>query len=164
MEDDAAARCRTMSWLGASPSTSLVSKPRNCVISVAMDRVVIAHGDSVPANVLVTAPGPIARGDYVSLWIQHPILGPRPVHLTKQVVCLANDQLHFKDNAYRCNERLLGSPLAQTWDHRPLNRMKFEGRIPAGYAFVMGTHPRSFDSRYFGLVRIARLQRLQAVC
>ena len=133
------------------------------VISVAMDRVVIAHGDSVPAHVLVTAPGPIARGDYVSLWMQHLVLGPRPVHLTKQVVCMSGDQLYFKDNVYRCNEQVLGSPLAQTWDHRPLTRMTFQGRIPFGYVFVMGTHPRSFDSRYFGLVHITHLQRLQAV-
>jgi len=27
-----------------------------------------------------------------------------------------------------------------------------EYKIPEGYYFVVGTHPRSYDSRYFGLI------------
>ena len=129
----------------------------------AMDQVVIAHGDSVPARLLVKAPGPIRQGDYVRLWITHPILGPTTQELTKQVVCVPGERLHFDGTFYRCNGRWLGGVLRETWDHRPLTRFRFEGVIPPGQLFVLGSHPRSFDSRYIGLIDASTVQRLVAV-
>ena len=129
----------------------------------AMDQVVIAHGDSVPARVLVKAPGPIGQGDYVRLWITYPILGKDAHELTKRVACMPGERLHFDGTFYRCNGRWLGGVLRETWDHRPLRRFRFEGAIPPGQLFVLGAHPRSFDSRYFGLIDASTVQRLVAV-
>ena len=35
---------------------------------------------------------------------------------------------------------------------RPLPRFTDNGPVPAGQLFLVGTHPRSYDSRYFGFV------------
>lgn len=133
-------------------------------IAFGMDRVILAHGGSVPYTVFWKLPRSAAiKGDFVAVEIAHPIIGPKPALLTKQLVCDAGDWLELKDDAFYCNGVRLGGYITRTWDDHPLQPFVFDGRIPAGKCFVMGTHPRSFDSRYFGLVDKARLVRLMAL-
>lgn len=133
-------------------------------IAFGMDRVVLAHGESVPITVFWKLPRSVpVKGDYVMLEISHPIVGPRPAKLTKQLVCDAGDLLQLKDDAFWCNGVRLGGFITRTWDDRPLTPFAYDGEIPEGQAFVMGTHPRSFDSRYFGLVDKSRLIRMKGL-
>ena len=133
-------------------------------IAFGMDRVVLAHGESVPYTVFWKLPRSVpAKGDYVMLEISHPIIGPRPTKLTKQLVCDAGDLLQLKGDAFYCNGVRLGGFITRTWDDRPLTPFAYDGKIPEGQAFVMGTHPRSFDSRYFGLLDKSRLVRMKGL-
>lgn len=133
-------------------------------IAFGMDRVVLAHGESVPYTIFWKLPrSPAKKGDFVTLEVSHPIIGAQPKALTKRLVCDAGDWLQLKEDAFYCNGERLGGFITRTWDDRPLQPFAFDGRIPEGKAFVMGTHPRSFDSRYFGLVDKARLIRLKTV-
>lgn len=130
-------------------------------IAFGMDRVVLAHGESVPVTVFWKLPRSMpVKGDYVMLEVEHPIVGPRPTQLTKQLVCDAGDRLQLRDDAFWCNGVRLGGFITRTWDDKPLTPFAYDGKIPEGQAFVMGTHPRSFDSRYFGPVDKSRLVRL----
>ena len=62
-----------------------------------------------------------------------------------------------------------GSPVACLWlesriktvdrHGRPVVSALTSGVIPAGSALVLGEHPGSFDSRYFGLVPLDSLRR-----
>lgn len=133
-------------------------------IAFGMDRVVLAHGESVPITVFWKLPRSVpVKGDYVMLEISHPIVGPRPAKLTKQLVCDAGDLLQLKDDAFWCNGVRLGGFITRTWDDKPLTPFAYNGKIPDGQAFVMGSHPRSFDSRYFGLVDKSRLIRMKGL-
>lgn len=133
-------------------------------IGLGMDRVVLAHGESVPMTVFWRLPRSMPlKGDYVMLEVEHPVLGPEPIQLTKQLVCDAGDLLQLKDQGFWCNGIRLGGYVTRTGDDQPLTPFAYDGRIPQGRAFVMGTHPRSFDSRYFGLVEKSRLVRLAGV-
>ena len=133
-------------------------------IAFGMDRVVLAHGESVPITVFWKLPRSVpVKGDYVMLEISHPIVGPRPAKLTKQLVCDAGDLLQLKDDAFWCNSVRLGGFITRTWDDKPLTPFAYNGKIPDGQAFVMGSHPRSFDSRYFGLVDKSRLIRMKGL-
>lgn len=133
-------------------------------ISSSMDRLVLAHGDSVPYTLFWSiSTGEIKIGDYVMLEVDHEIVGSKPARLTKRVVCGPGDHLQRRLHAFYCNEQRLGGFITRTWDDKPLLPFSFDGPIPPGKAFVMGLHPRSFDSRYFGLVDHAELTRLWAV-
>lgn len=128
------------------------------------EHVVLAHGESVPYTLFWKLPrSPARKGDFVMLEVTHPIIGPRPATLTKQLVCDSGDLLQLKDDAFWCNGIRLGGFITRTWDDHPLRPFAFDGLIPEGEGFVMGTHPRSFDSRYFGLVDKTRLIRLKAI-
>lgn len=119
--------------------------------------------------ILVRKSNTIQRGDIVSIEGHHPLYVGEHI-FTKRVVGLPGDQI---------TNPLRGSPLrgktkkgltikakngSFTITYPLLERTK-EGEIltplpnqaiPEGYLFVVGDHPRSFDSRYeeFGLVSI----------
>lgn len=46
---------------------------------------------------------------------------------------------------------------------RPLSSVLKNGVIPPGMALVLADHPGSFDSRYFGLVRLDALRKVSPV-
>jgi conjugal transfer pilin signal peptidase TrbI len=143
---------------------ALVLGAISLAIAFGMERVVLAHGESVPYTVFWKLPRSMpVKGDYVMLEISHPIVGPRPTELTKKLVCDEGDLLQLKGDAFYCNGVRLGGFITRTWDDKPLVPFAYDGTIPVGQAFVMGSHPRSFDSRYFGLVDKPRLVRLKGV-
>jgi signal peptidase I len=132
-------------------------------ISIGMEHVLLAKGESVPFTVFWKIPSRIQRGDYVTFQMSHSIIGPGTANLTKQVVCDEGDRLSFHDDAFWCNGERLGGYISRTWDDKPLRPFVFDGPVPAGEMFVMGSHPRSFDSRYFGFVRKDQATRLMGV-
>ena len=50
--------------------------------------------------------------------------------------------------------RNVGHTLAEDSERNPLPLFRFDGVIPEGKLFVVGHHPRSWDSRYFGFVDV----------
>lgn len=107
---------------------------------------------------LLPAPATFAPGDY--LVFRHPGLSqiqpelrPGNDRMIKMVGCLPGNQL-VTDNAHRffCNGTLLGQALEADSTGRSLPQFSFNGAIPAGKLFMTGTHPRSYDSKYFGFI------------
>jgi type IV secretory pathway protease TraF len=133
-------------------------------IASGMERVVLAHGESVPYTVFWKLPRSVpVKGDYVMLELSHPIFGPHPAKVTKQLVCDSGERLQRKGEAFYCNDAWLGGFITRTGDDQPITPFAYDGQIPEGQAFIMGSHPRSYDSRYFGLVDKSRLVRLKEV-
>lgn len=56
------------------------------------------------------------------------------------------------DKQYFCGQKLLGKALETDSKGRPLPLFQFTGLVPESSYFVVGTNPRSFDSKYFGFV------------
>jgi len=54
---------------------------------------------------------------------------------------------------YFCDGEYLGEALTHTSKGDKLSNFVYNGKIPEGYVFVTGTHPRSYDSRYWGLLK-----------
>jgi type IV secretory pathway protease TraF len=46
----------------------------------------------------------------------------------------------------------LGQALAADSQGRPLPQFSFNGPVPVGKLFMVGTHPRSYDSKYYGFI------------
>lgn len=140
------------------------------VTSWVLDHLQIVRGESIHYSLVWQTTGVAERGDYVNLWVANPVIDPsgRRALLTKKVACAAGDTLRFDGMFFWCRSgdappRNLGGYVSSTWDGKPLQPFEFDGVIPPGEAFVIGEHPRSFDSRYFGLVQVADLQRVVGV-
>jgi conjugal transfer pilin signal peptidase TrbI len=140
----------------------------------AIPQVTWVMSPSIDAWAVRAAPGPIERGDLVSFILVHPLAGPRPVGVTKYARCLPGDRIEMvekpsltpgdKDGWYYCNGRLLGISKGLSLKGIRLDYWKpAQATIPPGYLYVGSKHPSGFDSRYYGLVAIARLTRMERV-
>jgi conjugal transfer pilin signal peptidase TrbI len=152
----------------------LVILPLALLAALFVPQVTLVMSPSIEAFAVRKSPGPIARGDYVMFTMHHPIAGPKAVSVTKHALCLPGDRLSMFetpsplapnswDGHYYCDGQFLGVSLPQAHNGMKLAHMKWSGVIPAGMAYVGSTHPRGFDSRYLGLLPIARLIRMERI-
>ncbi len=117
---------------------------------------------SVKYHVLVRIPGEAVKGDYVNVALYHESIDKtQAVRLTKRVACVAGDVLNFERGAHWCNEKYLGQVLRRDSKSVPLPEFTWNGPVPEGKVFLTGDHVRSFDSRYFGFVNAAALEKLR---
>ncbi len=126
-------------------------------------KVIVATSDSLDRRIfwkVPAAPGRIAAGDYLLFRLRderhfaflRPGLTDNDL-LVKKVGCLPGDMLsRNRANTFYCNQTALGTALVQDSRGKTLPEFHFSGRIPADRYFMVGTNPRSFDSRYFGFV------------
>lgn len=140
----------------------------------ALPQVTWVMSPSIDAWAVRAVPGPIHRGDLVSFELSHPLAGPKPVGVTKYALCLPGDRIVMaerpsatkgaQDGWYYCNGRLLGISKGLSLKGVRLEHWKpTSATIPAGYLYVGSKHPSGFDSRYYGLVEISRLTRMERV-
>jgi len=72
----------------------------------------------------------------------------------KFVRCKEGDVLTTKNLEYFCNDKFLGIAKTSDKNGKKVKPFVFNGIIAKDKFFVMGTHERSFDSRYWGFVDI----------
>ena len=125
-------------------------------------RMTVATSGSLDHRVFFLLPPPakIELGDY--LVFRHQGLsqmqqGLRGDHdqMIKKVGCLPSDQLTINEvNHFFCNGRSLGQALETDSKGRHLPIFSFNGPVPADKLFMVGTHPRSYDSKYYGFIDV----------
>ncbi|WP_374549247.1 S26 family signal peptidase [Sphingobium yanoikuyae] len=152
-----------------------ISLPIALVVAVLLQGIMLVMSPSIDAWALRPSPGKIRRGDLVSFTLSHPIAGPRPVSVTKRALCLPGEMLRsverpsrtpgaMFDGWYYCGPRFLAISRPATHDGRSLAHLQWgERAVPAGFVYLGSDHPDGFDSRYFGLVPIARLTRMEKI-
>lgn len=102
---------------------------------------------------------PIHKGDYVKYEIVSDVIGTKSI--TKKISCFEGDFLELKKRSFYCNGVFLGEAMKVSSTGRSLRMSINESMvIDKGYSFISGTHERSYDSRYFGLVKNSDLVRL----
>jgi len=138
----------------------------------AMPHMTLVMTPSIDAWVVHRAPGPIARGDLVSLMLSDPVAGPRPVNVTKYALCMPGEPIVMIEKAgplgqpgngwYYCSGRLMGVSKPVGRGGKALTHWRpGVTRIPEGMIFVGSRHPDGYDSRYYGPVAIDRLTRME---
>ena len=123
-------------------------------------QITVATSASLDHRVFLLRPVPaqIETGDYLvfrhrDLAQVRQGLGTNRERMIKRVGCRPGEWLHVDaEHRFTCDGRPLGQALATDSQGRPLPRFIHNGPVPAGQLFVVGTHPRSYDSRYFGFV------------
>lgn len=102
----------------------------------------------------------VLRGDYVIFTESHPWSGVASSRMTKRVACQPGDYLRVTESRdYYCNEDYLGRSLTEDSAGTALPHFVYDGAVPAGHYFLSGGHPRSYDSRYYGLVTHDRFEQ-----
>ena len=95
-------------------------------------------------------------GDYFAFYFKGSDLYPRGMEFIKIVACSQGENLATKHTpkgtAYFCENRLLGYACDRRKNPGCPQYMVFNGKIPQGCYFAMGTAYRAYDSRYYGLV------------
>ena len=123
-------------------------------------RIAVATSASLDHRVffLVPVPSKVALGDYLVFrhsdlsQVQHGLRQDNE-QMIKKVGCLPGGLLTADaERNFTCNSTVLGKALDADSKGRQLPQFMFNGPVPAGKLFMAGTHPRSYDSRYFGFI------------
>ena len=125
-------------------------------------RITVATSGSLEHRVffLLPAPAKVELGDYLVFRHQdisqvQPGLRGDHDQMIKKVGCLPGEQLTMDAAShFFCNGRSLGQALETDSKGRPLPIFSFNGPVPADKLFMIGTHPRSYDSKYFGFIDV----------
>jgi len=126
-------------------------------------RIIIATSDSLDHRIFFKVPVDTARikhGDFLLFQLQQgghtPFIrkGLKENNvLIKEVGCIPADTLtRDTDGVFFCNQTRLGKALTKDSKGNVLPVFNFNGPVPQASYFMIGTNPRSFDSRYFGLI------------
>ncbi|MBF4374117.1 S26 family signal peptidase [Vibrio anguillarum] len=115
--------------------------------------------ESLPYRLFWIGNAPFEKGGYVMFESPTPkLIQP----FVKSVGCVSGDTLQNRQGSFYCNEKWLGNALDSMGDP-DLEPFEFSGKIPEGYFFALGTHPSSYDSRYFGLIESAKAQPVNPI-
>ena len=118
-------------------------------------RITVATSGSLDHRVFLLRPVPrrIETNDYLvfrhrDLTLVRQGLGANRERMIKRVGCRPGEWLHVDaEHRFTCDGRPLGQAIATDSQGRPLPRFMHNGPVPAGQLFLVGTHPRSSDSR-----------------
>lgn len=94
----------------------------------------------------------VTRGDLVAFKPAGALSYVKNDLVIKIVAGLPGDHLVVKKESIFINEKLVASglPLSQEYYHKAPREFERDEYIPNGRYFLMGTHPESDDSRYWG--------------
>lgn len=138
---------------------------------------------SMPRGLYRLAPGTLKRGDLVSLCLEGTFISSLALDrgylrhgscpnglepLLKRVAGMPGDHIEVGQDGIAINGRLWPKSrvVARDSHGRPMPKAEDFGSrtIPGGLALVLSDrHPGGFDSRYFGLVPIAGLRKVEPV-
>lgn len=141
----------------------------------ALPQFIWVRSPSIDAWAVRKTGGEVERHDLVMFELRHPLAGPLPVNVTKYALCLPGDTLasytmHSDrypkrlEAAFFCNGSLIGvsKPYGHAGQRLDYFRWK-NGPVPKGQAYIGSSYKDGFDSRYFGLVPISALTRMERV-
>jgi type IV secretory pathway protease TraF len=124
------------------------------------ERIIVSTSPSLKHRIffLIRANSEIKLGDYLvfrhkdSDFVQKG-LDPANDRMIKKVGCRPGNILSTDvERNYYCGEKLLGVALQTDSKGRSLPLFQFSGPVPENNYFMVGSNPRSFDSKYFGFV------------
>ena len=143
--------------------TLLVGAPLAFAISFVSDHLNITLSESVDHRIFWETDAIAGPGDYATFELSHELAGHEPVLISKRLMCWEGQTITQKDLEFFCDGESLGRAKTETLKGDPLPLFSYSGVVPAGKAWAYGSHPDSFDSRYWGFVDVSKTKRLKAI-
>ena len=132
-------------------------------------RLIVALSDSLDHRLFFMTgfnPDKIKNGDYLVFQgskeevEKHakPMLNNRLDKLIKKVGCAPGETLtRDAQGQFFCEGVFVGKALEADSLKRPLPQFQYSGIVPEKNFFMIGTNPRSYDSKYFGFVDAGKI-------
>ena len=103
--------------------------------------------------------GKLEKGAYVMLDIRSEYVDRGTPHLViKRIACAGGEELNAVGRNFYCNGREIAVAKDFSLKGEELPRFLYNGKIPADAVFVTGQHRDSFDSRYFGFLKMEEVK------
>lgn len=81
-------------------------------------------------------------------------------YFVKQIGCREGQRLNVGESGdFYCDGKHIAKAKSTDKDGNPVDFFHYNGVIPENNFFMLGTHERSYDSRYFGLIRNNQIER-----
>jgi len=107
--------------------------------------------------------GELQQGDYVTVqWRGEDPQGQGlqdGMMLTKRVICLPGQRLSEDTQFVGCEDEPQGVVQLTNSKGETVAPFLFDGEVPQDKVYLMGDHPRSYDSRYLGFFDIEQIQQ-----
>jgi len=95
----------------------------------------------------------LKKNDYITFPLYTKIVpGCWPCTVVKKIVCVEGDNLVVNHRNFFCNKKYIGTAKTHSKKGIPVKTFDYNGVVPTGKLFVMGTCIDSYDSRYFGFI------------
>ena len=110
--------------------------------------------ESLPGKLYWTFPHPdgLKQGDTVVFRFKGSRYFPHGAIFIKKVACIPKQKLVEKNRCFTCNGKPIGCAKERDRKGNPAPLFKWNGIIPPGKYFVVGTSRDSYDSKYWGFV------------
>lgn len=115
------------------------------------EHLAFAKTDSNPYRWFWINNGEIEKHGYAMFNVETPYITGR---LVKSVGCFEGDRLLSAHGSHFCNGERMAFSFVEDSEGTKLKEFAYDGIIPPGHFFALGTHPNSYDSRYMGLIKI----------
>ena len=122
-------------------------------------RIIVATSASLQQRIFFLVPNikDVKTGDYVVFRHKdshiYKGLSKNNDHIIKIIGCSPGEILsNNKNNQFFCNRVLLGTALRKDSKGHRLPQFDYSGPVPENSYFMVGTNPRSYDSKYFGFI------------
>jgi conjugal transfer pilin signal peptidase TrbI len=104
----------------------------------------------------------VKDGSYVLFKMDNEITRKYKINrVIKEVACTSGDTLMVMENNYFCNGAFLGRALHFSLSSgSSVTHFIFNGTVPSDSIFVMGHNDDSYDSRYFGFIKIDSVKKM----
>jgi hypothetical protein len=83
-----------------------------------------------------------------------------PRRVIKRIACTGGEELNAIGRNIYCNGRKIAAANDLSLDGEELPRFLYNGKVPPDAVFATGQHRDSFDSRYFGFLKMEEVKAI----
>lgn len=120
-------------------------------------KVLISITNSLPFTIFVETPNKdFTTGNIVTFKYQYKeyFIYKQGQNFTKIIGCAQGQKISTIGNDYFCENKLIGTALEKDGFNNAIERQIYNEVIPQGKFFMIGSNPKSYDSKYYGYVDI----------
>jgi len=134
---------------------------------IAIEKITVVFTDSVNATILWHSKAALKQWDFANYQLTERKLPEELkkyakngfITVTKRVGCIEGQRLENRDLHFICDGIFIAKAKTVSIKGTTLTPFEFNGVVPKNKVFLIGDHPDSFDSRYWGFAEKSDLVR-----